>query len=67
MSMKRKDFSPKKEVKRWKTDWYREEKGKWKAFQNPVKKLSFDNKVTFLCFVLQHLHALFIRPSKIGP
>ena len=73
MNMKRKDFSPKKELK----DGKRLDTGRKrmieKAFiQNTMKRLSFNNKGTFVCFVTssldtRHLHSFFIRTSKIGP
>ena len=67
MNMRRKDFTPKKELesgKRFDTGW------------NTMKRISFDNKGTFMCFVTSSLdtrhyfnvYILFlIRTSKIGP
>ena len=46
MNMRRKDFTPKKELesgKRFDTGW------------NTMKRISFDNKGTFMCFVTSSL------------
>ena len=72
-----KDFTRKKELK----DGKRLDTGKKrmneKAFiQNTMKRFSFDNKDTFVCFVASSLDTrhyfnvytlFFIRTSKIGP
>ena len=75
--MKRKDFTPKKELKDGKRLDTGKKKMNEKAFiQNTMKSLSFDNKGTFMSFVTSSLDTLhyfnictlsLIRTSKIGP
>ena len=77
MNMKRKDFTPKKELKDAKRLDTRRKRMNEKAFiQNTMKSLSFNNKCTFVCFVTSSLDTrhyfnvytvFFIRTSKIGP
>ena len=50
--MKRKDFTPKKELKdRKRLDTRRIRMNKKAFIQNTMKRLSFNNKGTFVCFV----------------
>ena len=75
--MKRKDFTPKKELKDGKRlDTGRKKINEKPFIQNTMKSLSFDNKGTFVCFVTSSLDTrhyfgvytlFFIRTSKIGP
>ena len=77
MNMKMKDFTPKKELKDGKRLDTGRKRMNGKAFiQNTMKRLSFDNKDTFVCFVTSSLDTryyfnvytlFFIRTSKIGP
>ena len=72
-----KDFIPKKDLKDGKRLDTRRKRMNEKAFiQNTMKRLSFDNKDTFVCFVTSSLDTryyfnvytlFFIRTSKIGP
>ena len=56
MNMKRKDFNPKKELKDGKRfDTGRKRMNEKVFIQNTMKRLSFDNKGTFVCFVTSSL------------
>ena len=77
MNMKRKDFTPKKELKDGKRlDTGRKKINEKSFIQNTMKSLSFDNKGTFVCFVTSSLDTrhyfnvytlFFIRAIKIEP
>ena len=77
MNMKRKDFTLKKELKDGKRLYTGKKRMNEKAFiQNTMKRLSSDDKGTFVCFVTSSLNTrhyfgvytlFFIRTSKIGP
>ena len=77
MNLNRKYFAPKKVLKDGKWLDTGRKKINEKAFiQNTMKRLSFDNKGTFVCFVTSSLDTqhyfnfytlVFIRTSKIGP
>ena len=73
-----KDFTPKKELKDGKQlDTGRKRMNEKAFIQNTMKRLSLDNKVTFVCFVTSSLdtrnyvnvytNVTFIRTSNIGP
>ena len=52
MNMKRKDFTPKKELKDGKRlDTGRKRINEKPFIQNTMKRLSFDNKGTFVCLL----------------
>ena len=54
--MKRKDFTPKKELKNGKRlDTGRKRMNEKAFIQNAMKRFSFDNKGTFVCFVTSSL------------
>ena len=56
MNMKRKDFTPKKELKNGKRlDTGRKRMNEKAFIQNTMKRFSFDNKGTFVCFVTSSL------------
>ena len=66
MNMKRKDFTPKKQLK----DGERLDTGRKKInekpfIQNTMKSLSFDNKGTFVCFVTSSLDTLHYLKSAL--
>ena len=77
MNMKRKDFSPKKQLKDGKRlDTGMKRMNEKTFIQNTMKRLSFDNKYMFVGFVTSSLDTrhyfnvctlFFIRTSKIGP
>ena len=77
MNINRKYFPPKKELKDGKRLDTRRKRMNEKAFsQNTMKRLSFDNKGTFVCFVTSSLDTrhyfnvytlFFIRAIKIEP
>ena len=77
MNMKMKDFTPKKELKDGKRlDTGRKRMNEKAFIQNTMKRLSFDNKDTFVCFVTSSLdtryyfnvYTLFLyEPVKLAP
>ena len=77
MNMKMKDFTPKKELKDGKRlDTGRKRMNEKAFIQNTMKRLSSDDKGTFVCFVTSSLDTrhyfgvctlFFIRTSKIRP
>ena len=77
MNMKWKEFTPKKELKHGnRLDTGRKKMNEKAFIRNTMKRLSFDNKDTFVCFIASSLDTrhyvnvytlFFIRSSKIGP
>ena len=75
--MKRKELTPKKELKDGnQLDTGRKKMNEKAVIRNTMKRLSFDNKDTFVCFIASSLDTrhyfdvytlFFIRTSKMVP